>query len=78
MLCSRFGRKTYKIGLLLYLFTIISPGDIPYWLFININGFVSTFPGSFGILLFGLIIQALNVYVYERRRSYLEEFALAV
>ena len=64
-------------GLLLYFFTI-SPGDKPDWHFININWFVSTFPGSFGILLFGLIIQALNVYVYERRRSYLEEFALAV
>ncbi|MBN2320261.1 MAG: hypothetical protein JXR49_14345 [Acidobacteria bacterium] len=64
-------------GLLLYLFTI-SPGDKPDWPFININEFVSTFHGSFGILLLGLIILALNVYVYERRRSYLEEFAIAV
>jgi|GEM_PF-1184445 len=64
-------------GLLLYFFTI-SLDDKPYWPFITINEFVSTFHGSFGLLLFGLIILALNVYVYEWRRSYLEEFTLPV
>jgi len=36
---------------------------------------LQTLPGALGVLLAGLILLALDVYVYQRRRSYLEESA---
>jgi len=64
-------------GCLLY-FATNSPGGLPFGFPNSIAELALTLPGSLGILLFGLIILALNVYVYERRRSYLEESAFAV
>lgn len=59
-------------ALLLYFFTNW-PGDNHYGFLNRITELSLTLPGSLGILFFGLIILTLNVYVYGRRRSFLEE-----
>ena len=59
-------------ALLLYFFSN-SPGDHDDGFLNSIAELALTLPGSLSILLFGLIIMALNVYAYERRRSFLEE-----
>ena len=59
-------------GAILY-FVTNSPGDNPFGFLNSIADLSFTLPGSLGILLFSLIIVALNVFAYERRRSFLEE-----
>jgi hypothetical protein len=39
----------------------------------GLSEIVRTFPGAFGVLLAGFILLALDVYCFERRRSYLED-----
>jgi len=59
-------------GVTLY-FVTNSPGDYTFRFLNSIVELSLTLTGSLGILLFGLIILALNVFAYERRRSFLEE-----
>jgi hypothetical protein len=59
-------------ALLLYFFTNSLGGHHSGFLS-SVTELAITLPGSLSILLFGLIIVALNVFVYERRRSFLEE-----
>jgi len=63
-------------GFVLY-FATNSPGGDPFGFPNRMAELSLTLPGSLGILFFALIILALNVYFYERRRSFLEETTIA-
>ncbi len=60
-------------SLFLYLFTIPGPAFYRGWLLPGLSEFFLTFKGAFGLFLFSLALIALNVYVYEQRRSYTDQ-----
>jgi hypothetical protein len=57
----------------LYLFTINGPDKQHGQFSVALSKMLLSFPGTLSLLLVGLALLALDVYVYERRRSYLEE-----
>lgn len=60
-------------GPILYLFTTPGPATYRGRILVSISEMFLSFPGAFGVLLVGLALLMLDVYVYERRRSYTEE-----
>jgi hypothetical protein len=72
-IASPFLVMASMIGGLLYLFTVYGPGIYRGWFLVNLSEMFLSFPGAFGVLLVGLALLMLDVYVYERRRSYTEE-----
>ncbi len=60
-------------GPLLYLFTTPGPGTYRGRLLVSVSETFLSFPGAVGVLLVGLALLILDVYVFERRRSYTEE-----
>ena len=55
------------IGLLLFLTSFTVPNITP-----NV---LSTFPGSFGLFLMGLVMIVFDIYVFGLRKSYLEKLS---
>jgi hypothetical protein len=59
----------------LYLFVSEGGQDVHghgvFWA--RLSDMVLTFPGAFGVLFVGFILLALDAYIFERRRSYLED-----
>ncbi len=62
-------------GVFMYLFVpddvLDAHGNRVFWA--GLSEIARTFPGAFGILLAGFVLLALDVYFFERRRSYIED-----
>ena len=60
-------------GPLLYLFSILGPSEYRGRFWVAVSETFLSFPGALGVLLLGLALLALDIHVYERRRSYIED-----
>jgi hypothetical protein len=58
-------------GLGMYLFTHLSTDGNHGWFSAGFSAMLLTFPGALSALILGLVLMALDVYVFERRISYL-------
>ena len=62
-------------GPILYMATLPGTGAHSHWLIARISDLALSLPGSVFLLIAGLLVLALDLYAYQRRRSYLEESA---
>ena len=68
-----FPAFTLTAGMALYIFTIAGPARFSSPIMIGSSELLLTFPGAFGLFLFGCATMILTVFVYERRKSYADQ-----